>query len=313
MPLDPQARAVLEQMAAAGLPALGTLTPEQTRQQMALTAAAAPPGEPVARVEDRWIPGPAGDIPIRIYTPEGDAPLPVLVYFHGGGWVIGDISTHDATCRSLANAAGCIVVSVGYRLAPEHKFPGAVEDAAAATRWVAEHVASFGGDQARIAVGGDSAGGNLAAVVALIAKREGGPPIVFQLLIYPVVDSDLETGSYRENAEGYLLTKESMRWFFGHYHGGEEDARHPHASPLRADDLSGLPPALIITAEFDPLRDEGEAYARRLGEAGVPVICSRYDGMIHGFFNMALVVDKAKDAIRESGRALRSAFAREAV
>jgi acetyl esterase len=309
MPLDPQAQAVLDQMATLGLPAFDTLTPEQARRQMELTRAAAPPGEPVHQVEDRIIPGPEGEIPVRIYRPEGDGPLPALVYFHGGGWVIGNIQTHDAVARSLTNGAQCVVISVDYRLAPEHKFPAAAEDAYAATRWVAENAAAIGVDPARIAVGGDSAGGNLAAVVALMAKERGGPPLVYQMLIYPVTDFNLETASYQQNAEGYLLTKRSMIWFWNHYLRDESDARDPHASPLQAADLSGLPPALVITAEFDPLRDEGAAYAERLRQAGVPVVYSNYDGMIHGFFGMSLLLDKAKQAVGEACGALRSAFA----
>lgn len=309
MPLDPQARAVLDQMAALGLPPLGTLSPEETRRNMELRQAALPPGEPVASVEDRTIPGPANAIPIRIYRPASDAPLPVLVYFHGGGWVIGSINTHDSICRTLANAAACIVVSVDYRLAPEHKFPAAVEDAYAATVWCATHAATFGGDPRRVAVGGDSAGGNLAAVVALLARDQGAPSLVYQILIYPVTDYRFDTPSYRENAEGYLLTRDGMRWFWGHYLSDAAQGAHPHASPLRAQNLAGLPPALVITAEFDPLRDEGEAYAARLQEAGVPVVCSRYDGMIHGFFGMTLMLDKARQAVGEVASTLRAAFA----
>ena len=313
MPLDPQAKAVLDQMAALGLPAMITLSPEQARRQMEMRRAAAPPGDPVAHVEDRAIPGPAGDIPIRIYTPEASGTLPVLVYFHGGGWVIGSIETHDATSRALANAAGCIVVSVDYRLAPEHKFPAAAEDAYAATKWVAESAAALGGDPRRIAVGGDSAGGNLAAAVCLMARDRGGPSLAYQVLIYPVTDYSFDTPSYRENAEGYLLTKDSMGWFWNHYLRDESDGRNPYASPLRAESLAGLPPALIITAEFDPLRDEGEAYADRLREAGVPVACSRYDGMIHGFVGLATVLDKGKLAVGEAAGALRAAFAAQPV
>ena len=309
MPLDPQARAVLDQMAALGLPPLGSLSPEETRRNMEERQAALPPGEPVASVEDRTIPGPSGDIPVRIYRPDGPAPMPVLVFFHGGGWVIGSINTHDGTARSLANAAECIVVSVDYRLAPEHNFPDAAEDAYAATVWAAQHAASFGGDPERIAVGGDSAGGNLAAVVALMARERGGPSLVYQLLIYPVTDYGFDTPSYGENAEGYLLTRDGMRWFWGHYLRHEGDGADPYASPLRAESLAGLPAALVITAEFDPLRDEGEAYASRLREAGVPVQYSLYDGMIHGFFGMSLMLDKAKQAVREAGDALRSTFA----
>jgi acetyl esterase len=313
MPLDPQARVVLDQMAAMGLPPLGSLSPEETRRNMELRNASMPPGEPVAKTEDRTIPGPGGEIPIRIYWPEGTGPLPVLVYFHGGGWVLGNIASHDSTCRTLTNAAGCIVVSVDYRLAPEHKFPAAAEDSYAATVWVAEHAAEIGADPRRVAVGGDSAGGNLAAVVALMARDQGGPNLVFQLLIYPVTDFNFETPSYSENAEGYMLTRQSMEWFWGHYLNDHEQGGHPHASPLRAEKVHGLPPALVITAEYDPLRDEGEAYATRLKDAGVPVQVSRYDGMIHGFFGMSLMLDKAKDAVAEAAGSLKTAFAGQPV
>ncbi len=310
MPLDPQARAVIDQFAAMGLAPTHTLTPDEARRQAAARRAAMPPGDPVARVLDLSAPGAAGDIPIRAYLPEGGLPLPVVVFFHGGGWVIGSIESHDATCRSLANASGCMILSVEYRLAPEDKFPAAADDAYAAAKWAAEHAAEFGGDSARLAVAGDSAGGNLAAVVALMAKERGGPSLSFQLLIYPVTDFKLDTPSYVENAEGYFLTRDSMHWFWKHYLQSDDDGAHPFASPLRAGDLSGLPPALVMTAEFDPLRDEGEAYAERMRQAGVPVVATRYDGMIHGFFGMSLVLDKAKLAVREAGDALRDALVR---
>ncbi len=233
----------------------------------------------------------------------------MLVFFHGGGWVIGDLETPDGTCRALANRAGCVVVSVDYRLAPENKFPAAPQDTYAATQWVAANAASIHVDPARIAVGGDSAGGNLAAVTAQMARDRGGPRLVFQLLVYPVIDGACDTASYRDNAEGYLLTKDMMRWFWNHYVRDAEDLFNPIASPLRARSLKGLPPALVQTAEFDPLRDEGEAYAAQLKQAGVPVRLTRYNGMIHGFFGMASVMDRAKTAIDEAGAALRSAFA----
>ncbi|MGI8552278.1 MAG: alpha/beta hydrolase [Dehalococcoidia bacterium] len=309
MPLDPQAQALLQQMAAAGGPPLEQMTVQQARELSVAMKDLGGPPEPLPKVEDRMIPGPAGEIPVRIYTPEGTGPFPVLVYFHGGGWVIGSIETHDAAVRALAKAAGCIAVSVDYRLAPEHKFPTAAEDGYAATRWVAENAASFGGDPARIAVAGDSAGGNLSAVVALMARDRRGPHLVYQALIYPVTDHSYETASYRENAEGYLLTKSSMVWFWDHYLNNEADGRNPYASPLQATDLHSLPPALVVTAEFDPLRDEGEAYARRLHEAGVPVIQRRYDGLIHGSFQMAGVLEQGARMLHETATALRTAFA----
>ena len=310
MPLDPQAQAVLEQMADAGLPPLGSVSVEETRQGMVAATAAGEEPEPVAKVEDRSIPGPGGQIPVRIYTPQGSGPFPILVYFHGGGWVIGNVDTHDPTCRTLTNAAGCVVVSVDYRLAPEHKFPAAVDDCYAATQWVAANAAAINGDSGRIAIGGDSAGGNLTAVVAIEARDGGGPPLVFQLLVYPVTDYSFSTPSYRDNADGYLLTKDSMVWFWDHYLRTEADGQDHRASPLRASDLTGLPPALVITAEYDPLRDEGEAYAARLQESGVSVTCTRYDGMIHGFYGLTAVVDQARKAVDESVAALRASFAR---
>ena len=268
-------------------------------------------GEPesIARIENRTVPGPAGQIPVRIYTPVGTAPFPVLVYFHGGGWVIGNLDTHDGICRSLANRVGCLVVSVDYRLAPEHRFPAAPEDCYAATRWLAEHAGSLGGDKGRIAVGGDSAGGNLAAVVALMARDRGGPKLAFQLLVYPATDTDFETRSYRENSEGYFLTRADMVWFWNHYAPRDEDRRNPYAAPLRAASLRGLPPALVITAEFDPLCDDGNAYAARLREDGVPVRLSQQDGLIHGFFQMGAVIDRGRASVDEASRALKDAFA----
>lgn len=308
MPLDPKARELLDQLAAMGAPPLETLPVPQAREMVATMATLQGEAEPVARVENRRIPGPDGDIPVRIYVPEGRAPLPVVVYFHGGGWVICDLDSHDGACRSLANAARAIVVSVDYRLAPEHKFPAAPQDCYAATAWAAKNAASFGGDPERLAVGGDSAGGNLAAVVSLMARERGGPKLRFQLLVYPVTDGAAETPSYRENGEGYFLTVSMMRWFWKHYLNGPADAENPHASPLRARSLEGLPPALVITAEFDPLRDEGEIYARKLREAGVDAELRRYDGIIHGFFTMAGALPHARRAVEEGGAALRRAF-----
>jgi len=308
MPLDPQARMLIDQLAALGGAPTHTLSVADAREAMRNMTAMRPPGDEVAHVEDRKIPGPLGEIPVRIYAPEGRKPLPVLVYFHGGGWVIGDIETHDGTCRMIANGAGAVVVSVDYRLAPEHKFPAAAEDSYAATKWVAANAASIGGDPARVAVGGDSAGGNLSAVVALMARDRGGPRLVHQLLIYPVTDASFDQPSYRENADGYFLTRDSMLWFWNHYKASDADRTNLYACPLQAKDLRGLPPALVITAEFDPLRDEGEAYAARLKEAGVAVKLSRYDGMIHGFFSMSLILDKGKAAVAEATQALRGAL-----
>jgi acetyl esterase len=228
-----------------------------------------------------------------------------LVFFHGGGWVVCNIDTHDTLCRSLANAARYIVVSVDYRLAPEHKFPAAVEDCLAATTWVRQAAGEIGVDPDHVVVGGDSAGGNLATVVSLLLRDAGQPLPRFQVLIYPVTDVCLETESYKANGEGYNLTRSMMQWFFDCYLNSAEDAADWRVSPLRARDLRGLPPALVITAEFDPLRDEGEAYAARLEEAGVPVTLTRYDGMIHPFIRRIHRFDQARAAFNQIVAALK--------
>jgi acetyl esterase len=308
MALHPQARAVLDQMEGTANPPINELSVNETRQGAAAMAAMQGAPEPVASVADLIVPGLNGSIPIRIYAPGGKGPLPVLIYFHGGGWVIGDIESSDGLCRTLTNATGCIVVSVGYRLAPEHPFPAAADDAYFATLWVAMNAAGFGGDPSRIAVCGDSAGGNLAAVVTQIARDRGRPALRFQLLIYPVTDSACDTPSYSENSEGYFLTKAAMQWFWNHYVQNEADRNHPYASPLRASSFAGLPEALVITAEYDPLRDEGEQYAERMRAAGIPVQMTRYDGMIHGFFAMGGVIDQGRAAVKQAAGALRAAF-----
>jgi len=248
-------------------------------------------------VEDRVFSGPEGDVPVRIYWPDAEGPRPLLVWYHGGGWVIGNLDGADYGCRIMTNAASAVIVSVDYRLAPEAKFPSAPEECYAALQWAVANAAELGADPTRVAVGGDSAGGNLAAVVSLMARDRSGPKIGLQLLIYPVTDYDFETQSYTDNGEGYLLTKDSMVWFWGHYVHTPEDARHPHASPLQAEDLSGLPAALVVTAEFDPLRDEGEAYAKRLSESGVKVTAKRFDGQIHGFFANPAIDDGHEAAL----------------
>jgi acetyl esterase len=307
MPLDPQVRTLLDQMEAQGGPSIDQMTPADARTMMRTLGTLAKYPEERAPAHDRRIPGPAGEIPIRVYTPVAAAPLPVVTYFHGGGWVIGDVETHDATCQQIATSVPAVVVSVDYRLAPEHPFPAALEDCLAATRWVAAHAGELGADGSRLAVAGDSAGGNLAALVALQARDQGGPPIGFQLLVYPATELTCSFASHVENGDGYLLTSESIRWFLDHYIP-EADRKGPDASPHFADDLSRLPPALIITAEFDPLRDEGEAYASRLEEAGVPVTLTRYDGMIHGFFGMDVALDGATRAVQQAVTALRQAL-----
>jgi acetyl esterase len=287
MPIDPVARLVLDQIAASSVPSIENLPVAQARAVFAAMSKNRGDVLALARVEDRRIPGPAGEIPVRIYTPEGEAPLPVVVFFHGGGWVIGSLDTHDGLCRALARAVPAIVVAVDYRLAPENPFPAGLDDSYAALGWVAENSASFGGDPARLAVAGDSAGGNLSAAVTLLSRDRGGPAIAHQLLIYPATNLRGDTVSMRENAEGYFLTRSLMAWFGSQYVTHEQTAL-PHASPLLAPDLAGLPPATVITAEFDPLRDEGEAYAARLRESGVAVDGVRYDGMIHGFITMPI-------------------------
>lgn len=306
MPIDPQAQVILDMNKAAGLPPMHTLSPAELR---ARPRPPQPEPEPVARVVNQTISGPDGDIPVRIYWPEGDGPFPGVAFFHGGGWVICDLDTHDAVCRMLTNKTGAVVMSVDYRLAPEAKFPAASDDCYAATVWMAENAESLNVDASRIAVAGDSAGGNLAAVVALMARDQGGPDLVFQAMVYPVTDYSFDTPSYQENGDKeFVLGTDSMKYFWGHYLANEEDGSHPYASPLQAEDLGNLPPALVITAEFDPLRDEGEAYGRALQEAGVPTQITRYDGVFHGFFSMAAMLDKAKAANSEAAEALRKAF-----
>jgi len=304
--LDPQIVTILNEAEAAGDPPLESLSPVEARQA-AIDGLAAWRGEPepLPGVEDRSIAGPAGEIRIRIYTPDTPSPRPALVYFHGGGWVVCDLDTHDVVCRAIARESGATVVAVDYRLAPEHPFPAAVVDCYAATQWVAANAAALGVDSGRIAVGGDSAGGNLAAVISLKSRDEAGPRLALQVMVYPVTDlSSFDTGSYREFAEGYFLTASEMTWFRDHYLARREDALSPQASPLLAKDLQGLPPALVITAECDPLRDEGEAYAKRLEEAGVPVRCTRYAGMVHPFFSLVGGVRQSKEAIAEVAAAV---------
>jgi len=311
MPLDPAVREFLDQAAALGIPAMHTLPVSEARELIVKRRAmleATP--EPVARIEDRTIPGSDGDIPIRLYAPSDERGLPVLVFFHGGGWVIGSIDTHDLLCRALANRAGCAVVSVEYRLAPEARFPAAAEDAYAATAWVAEHGDDLGVDGRRVAVGGDSAGGNLAAAVSLMARDRGRPPLLFQLLLYPVTAADFETASYRECADGYGLSRADMIWFWDHYLPETAGRTNPYAAPLHADDLSGLPPALVIVAEYDPLCDEGEAFAARLHDAGVGTTLARYEGQIHGFVGNFTIMEQGRVAIDQIAEALRAAFAR---
>jgi acetyl esterase/lipase len=309
MPLDPQAKTLLDQMAASGTPPLTAQSVAEARQGVLAFAQLGGDPEPVGNVEDREIPGPNGTIPLRIYTPAGNGPFPVLVFYHGGGWVICNLETHDPVCRSLANAARCVVVSVDYRLAPEHRFPAAADDCYAATQWALSNATLINGDSARVAVGGDSAGGNLAAVVTLMARDRNAAVPIFQLLVYPVTDYFIPgTPSYRQNADGYFLTRDDMVWFWNHYLNDAAEAANPYACPLRATSQAGLPPALVITAEFDPLRDEGEMYAARLRESGVTAQLVHYEGMIHGFFSMGGVLDQGRNALALAAAQLRAAF-----
>lgn len=295
MALDPQAQAFLDQRAAFGARPFHELPVDQAREQAIRLSKLAGDGEPVARVSDRAIPNPGGEIPMRIYWYKTEGVLPILVYFHGGGWVIGNLDTADFWCRAFANAAQCIVVSVNYRHAPEHKFPTAAEDAYTAARWAASNAVSLGGDPSRLAVGGASAGGNLAAVVPLMARDRGEPKIAYQLLWAPVTDYSFNTGSYCDNAEGYGLTMNDMKKYWELYVPTASEAGHPYASPLRASNLSDLPRAHILTAEFDPLRDEGEAYAARLQQVGVRLTHHRYEGMIHAFLGPQALQDAARE------------------
>lgn len=310
--LHPQARALLRLIEEKGIPPTHTLSPADAREFYRVRRAVTQPAPPdVAEVRDLAAPGPGGDIPLRLYRPRGSSAaqgLPVLVYFHGGGWVIGDRDTHDVLCRELANGSGCAVVSVDYRLAPEHRFPAAADDALAATRWVHAHAAELQLDGTRIAVGGDSAGGNLAAVVALQA-RGSDLPIAFQLLIYPATDQRRGWPSHQSNGQGYLLTKDSMDYFHDHY---LEDARHDddwRASPLLHPDHARLPPAFVLTAGYDPLRDEGLAYAQKLTEAGNRAALVCFERQIHGFITMGKVIDEANVAVQLCAAQLKHALA----
>jgi acetyl esterase len=310
MPLDPQVRAMREQRAAAQATPLYAMTVEQARAED-LRSVQEAGGEPeqVAEVVDDTVPGPAGPLPIRVYRAADRRPAPVLVYFFGGGWTLGTIDTSDGICRALTNAVGCTTISVGYRLAPEHRFPAAIEDCYAGTSWIAAHADEFGVDAARIAVGGDSAGGNLAAGVTLLARQRGGPGITHQLLVYPNTDYLSDTPSIRENNDPLLFNSTSVDWYWRNYLNSPEDGANPLVSPLRAPDLTGLPAATVITAEYDPLRDQGELYAERLRAAGVPVESTRYEGMVHGFFAMSGVLDGGRRAVAQAARSLRDAFA----
>lgn len=311
--LHPQAKALLALMIERGVPPTHTLSPADARSfyrdRRAVTQPAPPP---IGETRELTASGPHGDIPLRLYQPEpqsrrGSAP-PVVVYFHGGGWVIGDLDTHDTLCRELALGSGCAVVAVDYRMGPEHRFPAAVDDCIAATRWVHAHAAELGVDSSRLAVGGDSAGGNLAAVVALAARDSGEVPIAFQLLIYPATDQRRGASSHTTNGQGYLLTRETMDYFHDHYIDDKAHDLDWRASPLLHADLSKLPPALVLTAGYDPLRDEGLQYAQRLSESGSPAAHVNFERQIHGFITMGGVIDEANTAVSLCAAELRRAL-----
>nr|WP_232329579.1 MULTISPECIES: alpha/beta hydrolase [Nocardia] len=308
--MTPRTRAVVD-AATAAFPKLGTdvLDAAEARRQLAARPPAPIDPVPVAAVRNSAITGPGGaDIPVRIYTPRGGTePLPVIMFCHGGGFVICSLDSHDQFCRTMANETGALVVSVDYRQAPEHRFPAAAQDAYAVLRWIGAAIAEHGGDPARIAVAGDSAGGNLAAVTALMARDLGGPAVVAQLLMYPMLDPARASASYRDNAQGYFVTDDHLRWYWEQYLG-DADGTDPYAAPLLSDP-AGLPPAHIATAEYDPLRDEGEAYGAHLAAAGIPVEVHRYEGMFHGFMTMGDVLPETGVANERAFAALRRALA----
>lgn len=315
---DPQMQAVLDELQQLYETPLEKLTPAEARQRPGPHAAVTmllkkhgKPTEPLAMkdVYNLEIAGQHGRIPLRIYLPDGVAkPLPVVVYWHGGGWVLGDLNTYDASCRALAKSASCLVISCDYRHAPEHPFPAATDDALTAYRWAIENAAKYGGDPRRIAVAGESAGGNLAAVTAMRARDEHLQLPVYQLLIYPVLDFNLESASYQEHAAAAPLNRDMMQWFWAQYLKDADQGDNLYASPLRAKRFDKLPPAMIITADIDPLRSEGEAYADKLRNAGVPVEYANYQGVTHEFFGMGAVIDKAREAVTRAADGLQRAF-----
>ncbi len=313
MPVDPSFQPILDAIASMGDAGLESMSPAEARVMAKDLAIIDGDPTSVAGVQDRILPGPNGDLPVRIYTPEGDGPFGVLLWFHGGGWVIGDLDTADPTARKLCARSGAVVVSVDYALAPEHPAPQPLEDCWTALDWVAGHAREIRADSSRLAVGGDSAGGNLAAVVAQRAASRNDVRLALQVLVYPVTDLTLSHPSMVENGEGYFLTGKGMAWFTAHYLSGGADARDPELSPLFAEDVSGVAPTVVITGEYDPLRDEGEAYAAKLEAAGVAVTAERYDGMIHGFFSMGAVTPVADQAVDLAADALRTALATPAV
>ena len=308
MSVDPQIQRLLD--ARAKLPAIDSLAIAAARTLMAARDIPGMRKPAVAAVVERVIAGPGGDLCLRIYTPPGVGPFPLLTFFHGGGFVLCSLDSHDGLCRNLCVGAGCVVVSVDYRLAPEHKFPAGIDDCLAATRWTAAHAHSLNGDATRLMVASDSAGGNFAAVTALRLRDEGGPPLCGQMLIYPVTAHySADTLSMRENAEGYGLTRAAMGYYWDHYLNNADEASHPHAAPLRAASHAGLPPTLLVTAQYDPLRDEGEDYGMALVRAGVKVTMQRCLRVNHGFFFFPGVVDSATLAVDDACAWARALFA----
>ena len=300
MPVLPSVQALIDFVVAHPQPPLSEQTPVESRERLKrMTALFGGPTVHVGHVHDRTIPGPDGALPIRVYTPRGHGPFATVVYFHGGGWVQGDLETHDAFCRMLCSESGAVVAAVDYRLAPEHPYPAGAEDCYTATAWLAAHPRALNIDADRMAVMGDSAGANLAAVIALMARDRGGPALRLQVPLFPVTDHSFETASYTANAEGYLLEKASMEWYWGHYVRDETEGREPYASPLQAADLSGVAPAHVVTAEFDPLLDEGEAYADRLTAAGVSTSRKCYAGQVHFFTHLPGAIPEANEARAE--------------
>jgi acetyl esterase len=309
MPLDHDAEILLKMIQEANRPTFESVGAVAARDlYMAGRKALSPDPMPIAETRDIAIPGPGGPIPARLYRSAKNGTLPVLVFLHGGGWVVGNIDSHEAMCRHLANRAECAVLSVDYRMGPEHKFPAAVEDCFAATVWTAGNAAALGVDPGRLAVGGDSAGGNLAAVVSLLARDKRAPRISCQILIYPATDAAMRHDSVARYAEGYVLTRATMRWFYEQYLRTPDDAADWRVSPLLAPDLSRLPPAYVLTAGYDPLCDEGDAYAARLAAAGVPVTHRRFPGQVHGFVTNGRVIRAAETALDEVAAALKSAW-----
>ena len=311
--LHPQARALMDLFAERGFAPVYTLSPDEARRAyLERRFITQPPPQEVAQVQALRADGPAGPIPLRLYRPRGAAAaatLPVLIYIHGGGWVVGDLDSHDVLCRELANRSACTVVSVDYRRAPDHPFPAAVDDCLAATYWVHRHAAELQVDPARLAVGGDSAGGNLSAAIAVLARNAGDLPIVFQLLIYPATDMRCVAPSHTTNGQGYMLTRESIAYYRGHYTPNPASWLDPRASPLLTEDLSRLPPAFVLTAGYDPLRDEGLEYAERLSAAGTRSTQICFERQIHGFITMGRVLDEANAAVAICAAQLSAAVA----